>query len=275
MGCYHRRVSATDLVRVGVYERTIRASLERIWENVLDWEHLPGLHRGSFDAIRCLESSADGWRARLRGRGADESGEIEVEVRLDRPNLRYVTATVAGPGAGSEIRTRLEPGREDATEIRVEFLLPGVPSASVEALGRGYAALYARLWDEDEAMMIRRESMLAGLGSLPERGRLPLDLGEHADVRARLPLRVEYDGRPFRVIALGDGTLVAHSTLCPHRLGPLEDATPESDTLECPWHRWRFDLASGRSCDGRGLRLMPAPHVRIGADERVSLSWTR
>ncbi len=260
------------LTSVAVYERTIAASLERIWENVLDWEHLPGLHRGSFDAIRCLEASEQGWRARLRGRGADETGEIEVEVRLDRPRLRYVTATTAGAGAGTEIWTELVPKQPHATGIRVEFRLPGVAAAQVEGIGRGFTSLYTRLWDEDEAMMVRRESMLARVSSLPERGRESLELGPLADLRARLPILVELDGRPFRVLALGDA-LIAHSTVCPHLLGPLEDASPDGDTIECPWHRYRFDLRTGRSCDGRELRLMPAPRVAIGPDQRVSLRF--
>ena len=265
-------MSAPDLVSVAVYERTIAASLERVWENVLDWEHLPGLHRGSFDAIRCLEASEDGWRARLRGRGAAASQEIEVEVRLDRPRLRYVTATTAGTGAGTEIWTSLAPKQPHATDIRVEFLLPGVAHAQVEALGRGYTSLYTRLWDEDESMMIRRESMLARVAAFPKTGRDSLELGPLAELRARLPLRVELDGRPFRVLALGDD-LVAHSGICPHMLGPLDDATSDGDTIECPWHRYRFDLRTGRSCDGRGLRLLPAPRVSIGPDERVSLTF--
>ncbi|MFT4798475.1 MAG: hypothetical protein ACI9W1_001910, partial [Candidatus Azotimanducaceae bacterium] len=28
-----------NLVEVATYERTINASLERVWENVKDWEH--------------------------------------------------------------------------------------------------------------------------------------------------------------------------------------------------------------------------------------------
>ncbi len=39
---------------VGFYRRTIRASLSRVWENVLDWEHLPWLHRSSFSDIKLL-----------------------------------------------------------------------------------------------------------------------------------------------------------------------------------------------------------------------------
>jgi len=155
----------------------------------------------------------------------------------------------------------------------VSFLVPGgaTPAANGK-LGAAFVQLYTRLWDEDESMMVRRESMLARVATLPERGRESLELGPLEELRARLPLRVELDGRPFRVLALGD-ELIAHSTICPHLLGPLEDATPEGDTLECPWHRYRYDLRSGRSCDGRNLRLMPAPRVAIAPDQRVRLSW--
>lgn len=46
-----RNPNGLDLVRVARYERTIRADIERVWENVLDWEHLAHLHDSSFDHI--------------------------------------------------------------------------------------------------------------------------------------------------------------------------------------------------------------------------------
>jgi hypothetical protein len=46
-----------------VYERVIHASLERIWENVLDWEHLPWLHPETFGHVRFLGNTAAGYRA--------------------------------------------------------------------------------------------------------------------------------------------------------------------------------------------------------------------
>src|ERR1700741_5021067 len=98
---------AEGTIRVAVYERVVAASLQRIWENVLDWEHLPWLHRSSFGDVRLLEESPAGWRAWITTpRGAEES---LVAVELDRPALRYVTRRTNGVGAGSEIWTSLEP----------------------------------------------------------------------------------------------------------------------------------------------------------------------
>ncbi len=58
-------MSTESPTRVAVYRRTIRASLARAWENVLDWEHLPWLHRSAFSDIEHIDSGAWGWRARV------------------------------------------------------------------------------------------------------------------------------------------------------------------------------------------------------------------
>ena len=49
-------MSAPPLTRVAVYRRSVAASLERVWENVHDWEHLPWLHGESFHHIDLLDS---------------------------------------------------------------------------------------------------------------------------------------------------------------------------------------------------------------------------
>ena len=163
------------IVSVGVYERVVRASLERVWENVLDWEHLPGLHRESFVSIRRIDSGDWGWTAQLRTPGA--AREMTIQVVLERESLRYITATIEGPGKGTEIWTTLAPKSEEETGIRVEFLVPDVSPERITTLGAGYRALYTRLWDEDEAMMRRRAKWLARLrGPKPEHG-ATLDLG--------------------------------------------------------------------------------------------------
>jgi len=248
------------LASVAVYRREVHACLERIWENVLDWEHLPWLHRESFSRIECLQEGPSGWRARL-GLAPEASGqEILLELVLERPALRYVARTLEGPGSGTEIWTRLRPVAPDLTEIEVEFLLPGIPPARRSALGRAYTQLYTLLWDQDQSMMTRRAAQLAAKSE-----RAPSDsltLGPLASLRARLPLAIRLGGRGYRVVEL-DGEILAHSTQCPHLLGPLEDAALVDGCVRCPWHGYRFDVRTGRSADGRSLRLAPAPRVVI------------
>jgi nitrite reductase/ring-hydroxylating ferredoxin subunit len=259
----------TRIVSVATYERLLPVSVERIWENVLDWEHLPGLHRDAFTSIRRIDSGDYGWSAHVRARGAPDAREMTIQVSLEREKLRYVTATIDGPGKGTEIWTSLTPKGEHETQIRVEFLVPDVSPERVATLGDAYRTLYARLWDEDESMMVRRARLLAsGRAAKRERG-ARLELGSLDDVRAKLPLVVEMAGRPWRIVALDDD-LVIHSAVCPHFLGPLEEAPLDGSVVECPWHRYRFDVRTGRSCDGRGLRLIPAPRIAIDA-RRVSL----
>ena len=203
------------LTSVAVYERTIRASLERVWENVLDWEHLPWLHRTTFGHIRLLETSGNGWRAEtsLAGGGAP----FVVEVAIDRPGGVYHSRTTEGPGAGSDIVTTLTPSGEHATAIRVEFLVPGLVPEHRDVVGPVYTGLYARLWDEDEAMMMRRQAFLDG--------RLAEAMRE-----------VSLAGAPCRF-----------STVCPHLGGPLDQATVDATGIvTCPWHGHRFDVRTGR-----------------------------
>src|SRR5262249_54953547 len=116
----------TRLTSVATYERVLAVSVERIWENVLDWEHLPALHRDAFGSIRRTDAGDWGWTAQLRARRGD-AREMTVQVVLHRDELRYVTATVEGPGKGTEICTQLEPRAEREPAIRGAVLAPAVP----------------------------------------------------------------------------------------------------------------------------------------------------
>ncbi len=256
------------LTRVATYSRTVAASAERVWENVRDWEHLPWLHRDSFSSIECLESGEQGWRARVGLQPASAGREILLELVIDADASRYVSRVVEGEEAGSEIWTTVAPQDASHTKICVEFWLPDVEPASAGALGAAYIQLYTRLWDEDESMMVRRTAELTPRGRGAGR---TLELGPLERLRARLPLRLELGGRRFRLVEV-EGRLLAHSARCPHRLGPLEDAPVEAGVVTCPWHGYRFDLRSGRSCDGHGLRLDRAPSVRIDDRAHVTLS---
>lgn len=265
-GWYARSV---ELTRVATYQRTIRASLERVWENVYDWEHLPALHRSSFAGIERVDSGDWGWRAKIDLPPADAPRRIGLELIVERDHSRYVSRTTDGMGAGSEIWTTLTPRAEHETDIEVEFWLPDVTPEHADGLGAAYTQLYTQLWDEDESMMRRREAQLAARRASPSAAGESADLGTLADVRAKLPVDAELGGRHYRIAEV-DGDLVAYSTVCPHWLGPLESCPNEPGRVKCPWHDYEFDLRSGKSADGRRLRLFPAPRVEIDGD-RVRL----
>jgi hypothetical protein len=50
-----------------------------VWENVLDWEHLPWLHRTTFGHIRLLASSREGWRAEASLRRGGAAFVLDVD----------------------------------------------------------------------------------------------------------------------------------------------------------------------------------------------------
>lgn len=206
--------------------------------------------------------------------GLQPAGEVvDIELRIERDQGRYSTRTTAGVGEGSEIWTRLEPLSAQRTGIEVEFLLPNLIREQAEGLAVAYMRLYTQLWDGDEAMMMRREQLLSRRRPARIGGDALLTRGALEDVRAQLPLVVELDGRPFRVVEL-DGALVAHSIVCPHSLGPLDDAPLEQGCIRCPWHGYRYDVRSGRSVDDRGLWLGPAPRVETDSNsQQVRLVW--
>ncbi len=214
-----------QLTRVAIYHRTVRASLARVRENVLDWEHLPWLHPETFAHVRLLERRPDGMRVESSLHGAGGGEAFRIDVAFEPGGLVYHSRTLDGRGAGTDIVTRLEPEGPDSTRIAVEFLVPGVAPGRGERIGTAYLRLYARLWDQDEAMMIRRQALLDG--------------------RLR---------RAMREVVV-DGVRVRHATVCPHLGGPLDAVPVEDGCVRCPWHGYRFDVRSGSNADGRPLRL--------------------
>jgi len=256
----------SSLTEVARYRRSIGASLERVWENVLDWEHLPWLHSSSFATVDLEEARPDGWRARVGLAGGGAQGALTIEIRTEVEANRYVTRTLAGTGEGTEIWTSLDPRAARETAIEVRFLVPGVAAADVGVVGDYYRGLYARLWDEDERMMRRREEMLSRVRAAGGDGER-VSLGTEEQVRARLLRDLEVGGQPFRIAEV-DGELVLYSTVCPHAFGPLRECLGQGDRVRCPWHGYEFDVRTGRSCDGRGLRLMRRAVLEID-DGRV------
>jgi nitrite reductase/ring-hydroxylating ferredoxin subunit len=82
------------------------------------------------------------------------------------------------------------------------------------------------------------------------------------------PVRVE--GRPIAIFGVGD-TLYAIDNACRHNGSPLDDGFVEEGCVTCPWHGWRYELATGKQVllfgTTKGLRTYP---VSV-ADEMVSI----
>jgi hypothetical protein len=193
-----------------------------MFENALDWEHLPHLHSASFGSIRLLGADASGWRAEAALPGDERP--LVLDLRLDRAAGVWVTRTTRDDRLLSEIRTLAEATGRRSCRVTVDFFVTGIDEAGRAAVGAYYATLYARLYDEDEAMMIARQRALDGRAAT--RG-------------------------GWRTVRLADGDYPVPAA-CPHLALPL-DAEPDGDGIvTCPWHGYRFDVRTGRCVSGQG-----------------------
>lgn len=249
---------------VGRYDRDLKASVARVWENVFDWEHLPSLHSSTFATVELIDRRPAGNRLRLVGQPGDPARAQVIELEADIDAGRYTVTTREGPGAGTQIITRLTPIAPQVTKVEVEFHVPEARPERLKALGRRYAETYARLWDEDEEMMrVRQAALDRRPGHRSAEPPPPLHLGDAESLLSRLPLVVDFNGGRFRVAEVA-GEIVVHAAQCPHWLGPLDAAPIVDNCLRCPWHGYLFDVRDGRSADGRGLRLATPPEAHIG-----------
>lgn len=256
---------------IGTYLRVLPISVERLYENAIDWEHLPYVHRSSFARVECIEAGEWGFRARVWSQPYEENRAFVIELRLDRDCRRWITSTLQGAGCGSEVWTHAFPIGERETHIVVDYFIPGIAPEHAPERFEAYKNLYTRLYDEDVEMMTGRQAQLDAL-----RNRAPAStesfraLGPLEQVRSQLPLTIEERGRQFRIVET-EGKLVAHATVCPHTLGPLGTASVTDGIIECPWHGFRFDVVSGRCVSGHDCRLAPAPQIVVDASGLVWL----
>jgi len=244
--------NALKLQRVAIYTRQVKANLARVWENVLDWEHLPHLHDASFTYCELDEAGPWGWRV---WSDPQRGGHIELCVDKDC----YVARSYSAGEQFSEIWTHLESDNEN-TNIRVEFYSSGVTDNNRDDIGQVYLGLYKTLWDEDESMMRERQQRL-------EQSRDPqtqINMGPIAALRDSLPVKFELGRREYQLNETPEGW-TATPTICPHLLGPLEK-TKQPDQLRCPWHGYVFDLKTGKCispAESRcSLGLPPQFHVQ-------------
>ena len=192
--------SDSHLNHVGSYRRRLPVSLDRMYENALDWQHLPHLHSSSFESINCESAGGWGWRASVTSGKGEALIVSELELCLDRDARRWITRNLSGPNAGVEIWTHVFVVADRVLDIVVDFFVPNVPAEAREKVGRAYARAYEVLYDEDVDMMTERQKQLD----------LRLDgvdesevLGLSSQTLASLPAKVAMSGRSFVVDKLG------------------------------------------------------------------------
>jgi nitrite reductase/ring-hydroxylating ferredoxin subunit len=257
---------ARAVPHAGTYRRELPVSLERLYENALDWEHLPYLHRASFSSVACIDAGAWGWRADV---GLQPDGRpIVLELALDRDCRRWITRTLEGAGAGTEIWTHAFALGPRTTEVVVDFFLPAVDPARLASIGELYRSLYAQLYDEDESMMVGRQAALDRRHDRGQSAIVALGARDALD----LPMTVDVGGTPVCIVEI-DGELVAYTGVCPHSLGPLYQAPVVDGVVQCPWHGYRFDVRSGVEVAGQRCRLPATTTITVDAGAMVSVSW--
>jgi nitrite reductase/ring-hydroxylating ferredoxin subunit len=255
--------SGPDLPRIATYQRALPVSLERLYENAIDWAHLPYLHRSTFARIDCLEAGEWGFRAQVWQRAREDGQPLVIELRLERSCCRWITRTLEGPGRGTEIWTHSFAIGERQTNVVVDFFVPIVAIARIKPLRDFFVELYTRLYDEDVWMMTVRQERLDALSRQERKESNRRELGPLDEVRKELPLLFELGSGTFRLLEV-NGQLIAHSVVCPHMLGPLEQTKiHDKEIIECPWHGYRFDLSTGSCLSSRHCRLTPRPIVQV------------
>jgi nitrite reductase/ring-hydroxylating ferredoxin subunit/uncharacterized membrane protein len=76
-----------------------------------------------------------------------------------------------------------------------------------------------------------------------------IPLARLEDLQDGETLRVECDGYVMAVVKL-EGEIFAFQDFCTHRYGPLSEGSFHDHQVECPWHRSRFDVRTGKVTQG-------------------------
>ena len=253
---------SSSLCHVSTYTRELPINLDRMYENAIDWEHLPWLHSATFSHVEMLEAGDWGWKIKAALTPKSVFNTMTLELRLDRTKNRWITKTLSGYGKGTEIWTHAIPIADNKIKVIVDFYIPKIPKVLKPMYAENYETVYAKLYDEDLWMMAGRQKELDKLEHAVKVTDISpsLNLGTWQTLKPQMPYVFDFNQHAYRLVKL-NGELIAHSTVCPHMLGPLNDANIEEGILECPWHGYQFDLKTRKCISGQRCRMAPAPKI--------------
>ena len=103
--------------------------------------------------------------------------------------------------------------------------------------------------------------------------------GQSRDVKIGALERVVIAGEPITLGRKRDGTVFALRDICPHRAAPLSAGRIVNDSVECPYHGWKFGTSDGVCKDIPALtetQTMDTTRVKVRhfpAKETGALIW--
>lgn len=96
-------------------------------------------------------------------------------------------------------------------------------------------------------------------------------VGKAADFREGVPSLVTTDRTDPVAVVLWEGNVYAFRGLCPHQQGPISaghvrlpltgkhsgqvELDADKPVIVCPWHRWEYELETGRGIRRSGFRV--------------------
>jgi nitrite reductase (NADH) small subunit len=83
-----------------------------------------------------------------------------------------------------------------------------------------------------------------------------ISVAKTGDIPPGKSIGVNCHGEEVAVFNL-DGVFYACSDRCPHAGAPLKGGIISGTVISCPWHGWRFDLASGPDAPKDGVLRYP------------------
>jgi len=86
-------------------------------------------------------------------------------------------------------------------------------------------------------------------------------VAETSDIPVDEGRAIAAGGKTVAVFNCG-GTFYAIDNTCVHRGGPLGEGELEGTIVTCPWHGWRYDIATGATATNPAIRVGCYP-VRI------------
>lgn len=93
-----------------------------------------------------------------------------------------------------------------------------------------------------------------------------IDIASPSEIPIGCARAYSVNGRTIALYHTAQGFFATDNT-CPHRGGPLAEGDLIGNEINCPWHLWGFDIATGLCAGNPDIRVA-AHEVRV-VDDRI------